>query len=62
MYFIRAVALILERFSAKYVDIQGDGIFGLFSGEHSTFLAAAAEVTMRTQVEREVAGRFREDT
>lgn len=60
-YFIRAMALILDRFSARYVDIQGDGIFGLFSGDRSTFLAAAAAITMRTQVQREVAARFRND-
>lgn len=61
-YFIRAMAVILERFEAKYVDIQGDGIFGLFSGEGSRFLAAACAITMRTEVEREVAVRFDRDT
>ena len=62
-YFIRSMALILERFGAGYVDIQGDGIFGLFSGNSdSVFEAAAAAVTMRTMVEGEVAERFEEDT
>ena len=62
-YFIRAMALILERFGADYIDIQGDGIFGLFSGDrNSIFEAAAAAVTMRTVVEREVVKRFEEDT
>ena len=61
-YFIRAMAVILDRFEAKYVDIQGDGIFGLFSGKGSRFLAAACAITMRTEVEREVAGRFEKDT
>ncbi len=61
-YFIRAMALILERFEARYVDIQGDGIFGLFSGKGSTFHAAACAITMRTEVQREVAVRFEEDT
>ena len=61
-YFIKAMTLILERFSARYIDIQGDGIFGLFSGDHSTFLAAASAITMRTQVEGEVATRFGKDT
>ena len=61
-YFIRAMALVLERFGAGYIDIQGDGIFGLFSGRDSVFAAAAAAVTMRTVVEREVAGRFKRDT
>ena len=31
--FTRAMAVILERFEARYIDIQGDGIFGLFSGQ-----------------------------
>ena len=61
-YFIRAMTVILDRFSARYVDIQGDGIFGLFSGKGSAFLAAACAVTMRSQVEREVAVRFDQDT
>ena len=52
--FIRAMAVILERFEAKYIDIQGDGIFGLFSGQGSSFLAAACATTMRTEVERTV--------
>ncbi len=60
-YFIRAMAVTLERFSAKYVDIQGDGIFGLFSGPGSAFLAAACGVTMKTLVEREVSARFKKD-
>lgn len=61
-YFLRAMTVILGRFSAKYIDIQGDGIFGLFSGELSTFHAAACAVTMKTQVERVVASRFQDDT
>ena len=53
--------VILERFSAGYIDIQGDAVFGLFS-EGSEFDAAAAAVTMRTLVETEVAPQFAEDT
>ena len=60
-YFIRAMAVTLERFSAKYVDIQGDGIFGLFSGQGSAFFAAACGITMKTLVEREVSVRFQND-
>ena len=60
-YFIRAMAVTLERFSAKYVDIQGDGIFGLFSGQGSTFLAAACGITMNTLVESNVSVRFQKD-
>ena len=49
-YFIRAMTVVLERFSAGYVDIQGDGIFGLFGGQRSMFHAAACAITMRNQV------------
>ena len=62
IYFIRAMAVIMERFSARYVDIQGDGIFGLFSGPSSHFYAAACVITMKTQMEKEIAVRFRKDT
>ena len=60
-YFIRAMAVILERFSARYVDIQGDAVFGLFSGKGSIFSAAACAVTMKTQMERVVEPRFWKD-
>jgi class 3 adenylate cyclase len=61
-YFIRAMAVVMDRFSAGYVDIQGDGIFGLFSGKGSQFHAAAAAITMKTLIETDVAVRFRKDT
>lgn len=57
-YFIRGMAVTLERFSAGYVDIHGDGIFGLFSGSGSIFSAAACAVTMKTLVERDISDRF----
>lgn len=60
-YFVRAMAVSLERFSAKYVDIHGDGVFGLFSGQGSMFAAAACAITMRTFVENEVSQKFRGD-
>ena len=60
-YFNRAMAVILYGFHARYVDVQGDGLFGLFSGKGSRFLAAACAITMRTQVETVIAERFRQD-
>ena len=60
-YFIRAMTLVLEKFSAGYIDIQGDGIFGLFGGKRSMFLAAACAITMRTQVDKAVAAKFKRD-
>ena len=60
-YFVRAMAVSLERFSAKYIDIHGDGVFGLFSGQGSMFDATACAITMRTLVEKEVSERFLKD-
>lgn len=60
-YFNRAMSVILDGFEARYVDVQGDAVFGLFSGKGSRFLAAACAITMKTQVERVVADRFRRD-
>ena len=61
-YFIRAMTIILDRFGAKYVDIHGDGIFGLFSTEHSRYSAAACAITMRTELERTIAPQFEDST
>ena len=61
-YFIRAMNAALAQFGARYVDIQGDGIFGLFSGENSVLTAAACVRTMRTLMESDVAPSFKKDT
>ena len=58
-YFIRAMTVTLEGFSAGYIEIQGDGIFDLFGGQRSMFMAAACAITMRTQLEETVAPKFR---
>ena len=58
-YFVRAMAVIFERFSARYVDIQGDGLFGLFSGENSLFEAAACAITMKTYILKVLAAELR---
>ncbi len=60
-YFIRAMTVVLEKFSAGYIDIQGDGIFGLFGGQKSMFHAAACAITMRSHVEEIVASKFKRD-
>ena len=61
-YFVRAMAVILERFGSRYVDIQGDAVFGLFSGKQSEFLAAASAITMKTEIIRDVGPRFLQTT
>ena len=61
-YFIRAATVILDRFSARYIDIHGDAIFGLFSGEDSAFLAVASAITLKTQLEDTVKEYFQKET
>ena len=57
-YFVRAMVLILNRFDVRYVDIHGDGVFGLFSGPGSVFNAFAAVITAKTVVDGELQDRF----
>ena len=61
-YFVRAMVVIFERFGSKYVDIHGDGVFGLFSGPQSEFYAVASAITARTQIEYDIDARFEKDT
>lgn len=61
-YFVRAMVVIFERFGSKYVDIHGDGVFGLFSGPQSEFYAVASAITARTQIECDIDARFEKDT
>lgn len=56
--FVRTMTVILNQFSAKYLDIQGDAVFGLFSGKGSMYSAAACPITIKTQMERVVEPRF----
>lgn len=61
-YFVRAMVLIFERFESNYIDIHGDGVFALFSGQRSDFYAVASAITARTQIECDIAVRFENDT
>lgn len=61
-YFVRAMVVIFDRFGSKYIDIHGDGVFALFSGQQSEYRAIASAVTARTQIELDIADRFKEDT
>ena len=61
-YFVRAMAVIFERFGSNYIDIQGDGVFALFSGPQSEFCAVASAITARTEIEFNIAERFEEAT
>ena len=61
-YFNRAATVVLDNFDAGYIDVQGDAVFGLFSGKGSIFLAAVSARAMLSAVQREVAPQFRKDT
>lgn len=60
-YFVRGMAAVLGRFSARYVDIQGDAVFGLFSGAGAALTATACAIAMRTVMKEDIVGRFQKD-
>lgn len=47
-------ARIVERFDPDFVDIQGDGLFGLYHGERAFERAICAGITLKTFSERSV--------
>ena len=53
-YFVRGMAVILKEFGGNYTDVQGDGLFGIFSGNESMFRAIACAITMNTVVHTEL--------
>lgn len=57
-YFIKSMARVADQFGARYMDVQGDALFALFSGPGSVFDAFAAAVTMRTLAATELATRL----
>ena len=60
-YFIRATVATFRAFDARFIDIQGDAVFGLFSGKSVIPRAAAAAITIKTLVERDIAERLKRD-
>ncbi len=60
-YFVNSMAVISYRLGAKYVDVQGDAVFALFSGQDSLFHATACAITMRTLTDTLIAGRLSKD-
>lgn len=53
--------MTLETFQVRYVDVPGDGIFGLFSVKGPRLLAGAYPITMKTRLETVVSERFCRD-
>src|SRR5262245_21453003 len=50
-YFIKAAAQIADRFEARYLDIQGDAMFALFSGPSAVVRGLGCAITIRTFTE-----------
>jgi hypothetical protein len=62
-YFTQNVTDFLseEGIKADYIDIKGDGVFGLFEGSNSIFKAFVAGVTFKTFFSLHIAERFKTD-
>ncbi len=56
--FIKSLVKILVIYGAEYVDIKGDGAFGLFSNKDSAIPALCAAVTFRTICEKVIQNKF----
>ena len=53
---------ILNEFGAKYIDIQGDGAFGLFDGPGARYPALCAAVTFKTSAKEWIEAWVKEKT
>lgn len=49
-YFVRGMAIVFDKFDADYTDVQGDGLFSVFTGGNSLFRAIACAITMNTVI------------
>lgn len=56
-YFVRTTVVALDRFGADYLDIHGDGVFGLFS-EGAFFQSVAAAITIKSIIQEDAQDRF----
>jgi class 3 adenylate cyclase len=60
-FFTGTAVDIFHTFDAPYIDVRGDGVFGLFN-QDQVYLALASAVTFKTFVETEFVDRFKRDT
>lgn len=51
-----------EPFNAEYIDVKGDGIFGIFEGDHAVGRALACAITFKTFFEKSVRPKFQRQT
>ncbi len=50
--------LMTDPFKADYIDIKGDGAFGIFEGEQASFKALCAALTFKTFFEKHIRSKF----
>ena len=60
-FFTGTAVHLFHEFDAPYIDVRGDGVFGLFN-QDQIYRALAAAVTFKTFVEIEFVPRFQKDT
>lgn len=60
-YFTQNVyeVLNLQGIEADYIDIKGDGLFGIYEGENAVFKAFVAAVTFKTFFEKHIKNKFK---
>ena len=51
--------LTIPEVSASYIDIKGDGLFGIYEGEKAVFKAFVAAVTFKTFFEKHIKNKFK---
>jgi len=59
-YFTQNIVDILNHpiFGADYIDIKGDGAFGIFEGEKASFKALYCAITFKTMFEKYIKNKF----
>lgn len=63
-YFTQNIVDIItsDPFGADYIDIKGDGAFGIFEGEKAVFRALTAALTFKTFFEKNIRPKFQNQT
>jgi len=63
-YFTQNIVDVLNHpiIGADYIDIKGDGAFGIFEGEKSSFKALYCAITFKTMFEQSIRNKFSTDT
>ncbi|MBM3210344.1 hypothetical protein FJZ39_03340 [Candidatus Saccharibacteria bacterium] len=51
----------IEGIEAEYIDVKGDGVFGIFEGEDAVFRALSAAITFSTFFKKHIRPKFQTD-